>query len=70
MRFAPREKTEFIDPLHDSSTSHPVAVVDNSWIHLGGASYRSMKFREGYDFYQRIAKAADEGATLQMLVKK
>ena len=70
MRFAPREKTEFIDPLNGNSSGYPVQVVDQRWIHLGGVGHRNMKFKEGHDFYQRIAKAITEGATLRELVKK
>ena len=61
LRFATRLNREFINPPHST-----VQVVDNRWIHLGGAGYSS-KYRDKFDFYQRMAKATDEGATLQML---
>jgi hypothetical protein len=67
LRFAPREYTEFADPL--DGAPHPTKVVDGSWIHLGGASY-SGKFRERFAFYERVAKATDEGATLKTLIMK
>lgn len=68
MKIAPREKTEFIDPLKGSSSGYPVQVVDQRWIHLGGAGHRNMKFKDGHDFYQRIGKTIIEGATLRDLV--
>ncbi len=67
LRFGEMQQIDVIDPLY--STPCPVEVVDASWIHLGGVSYRR-SFREMFDFWKRIAKAADEGATLEMLVVK
>jgi hypothetical protein len=67
LRFGGRRKTRVRDPLDGSS--RPIEVVDGNWIHLGGASY-SNGFQERLDFYERIAKACDEGATLQMLANK
>jgi len=64
MRFGSVRRIAVADPL-DGTPRH-IAVVDDSWIHLRGASYSS-GFSEMRDFYERIAKAADEGATLTML---
>jgi hypothetical protein len=61
LRFAPRLLKEFIDPLH--KTPRPIQIVDNSWLHLRGGGY-SNKHRDKFEFYQRIAKATDEGATV------
>lgn len=47
-------------------TDRPVDVIDGNWIHLCGAGYSS-RFKETLDFYERIAKAAEEGATLRTL---
>jgi hypothetical protein len=64
VRFGTLHKTDVTDPF--SGTTHPVDVVDKNWIHLGGASYSS-KFLEMTDFYERIAQATEEGATLSSL---
>jgi hypothetical protein len=67
LRFGAMQQTDVMDPLH--STPRTIQVVDGSWIHLAGAGYSS-DFHKMLDFYKRIAKAADEGATLQMLAMK
>ena len=64
LRFGEREKIKVRDPF--DGTVHPVEVVDGSWIHLGGAGY-SNGFQGRLQFYERMAKATDEGANLQML---
>jgi hypothetical protein len=64
LRLGRRRGRKISDPLDGAARS--VEVVDGSWIHLGGASY-STRFRGRLDFYERIAKASDEGATLQTL---
>ncbi len=66
MRFGSMKPIVVADPL--DGTPRRISVVDDSWIHLGGAGYSS-RFREMRDFYERIAKAADEGATLTMLAE-
>lgn len=43
-----------------------LTVVDKHWIHLGGASYYA-GFRSQMAFFQRIATAIDQGATLSAL---
>jgi len=55
------------DPLDGSDRR--IQVVDDSWIHIGGVSYNT-GLQEKLDFYERIAKASDEGATLQSLAIK
>jgi len=69
IRFAPRNKTELIDPLDKSISNYRVSIVDNCWLHFGGASYQK-KFQEGYEFYQRIARAIIEGASIKDLTYK
>jgi hypothetical protein len=64
MRFASMRPISVVDPLH--GTPRRISVIDDSWIHLGGAGY-SASFPAMRDFYERMAKAADEGATLRML---
>jgi hypothetical protein len=70
MRFATRERNECIDPLNNSSIHYRLQCVDDCWIHLSGAGYRTKKFQERQEFYQRLAKAVTEGATLRELVKR
>lgn len=67
IRFAPRNKTELIDPLDKSISNYRVSIVDNCWLHFGGASYQK-KFQEGYEFYRRIAGAITEGKKLNTLI--
>ncbi|MFZ2448700.1 MAG: hypothetical protein WAW37_20245 [Syntrophobacteraceae bacterium] len=68
LQFCTDEGAGVVDPL--DNTHRPIVTVDNRWIHLMGASYHS-GFRDMFDFYERLAKASDEGATLEMLsVKK
>ena len=64
MRFASMGPITVPDPLH--GTPRRISVVDDSWIHLGGAGY-STSLPAMRDFYERLAKAADEGATLTTL---
>jgi hypothetical protein len=64
LRFGGRRRIRVADPLDGSSRR--LEVVDGCWIHIGGASYNP-GFRGKLDLYERIAKASDEGATLQML---
>jgi hypothetical protein len=64
MRFGSMGPITVPDPL--DGTPRKLSIVDDSWIHLGGAGY-SASFPAMRDFYERIAKAADEGATLTML---
>ena len=67
LRFSVVKKTGVLDPVDKSR--HPLVVVDGRWIHLMGASHYK-GFQEKLDFYKRLAKASDEGATLQMLSEK
>lgn len=67
--FGKRERFEFIDPLDNSATSYQAQIVDAGWMHLGGAGHRD-KFREHFDFYQRLARATEDGLRLQDLIKK
>lgn len=64
VRFGSWRQARIADPF--LGRDHLVDVVDENWIHLCGASY-SDKFKETLDFYQRLAKVADEGATLNTL---
>lgn len=70
MRFAPRARFDFIDPLDYSNSGYRAGIVDEHWIHLGGAGHKNTKFKEGQDFYQRISKAILDGASLQELIYK
>lgn len=42
-------------------------IIDSSWLHLNGASYR-LGFHEELPFYERLAAVTDAGATLQTLL--
>jgi len=64
LRFGTWHLAQIEDPLN--GTPRPVDVIDGNWIHIGGAGYSS-KFKETLDFYERLATAAEEGATLRML---
>ena len=70
MRFAPRTRFDFIDPLDNSNSGYRAGIVDEHWIHFGGAGHKNTKFKEGQDFYQRISKAILDGASLQDLIYK
>ncbi len=59
------KRTPLRDPL--DGAIREMCVVDNSWVHLGGASYRP-GFKSDMDFFQRLATAADQGATLTSLI--
>src|SRR5208283_3631586 len=65
LQFAHLERMEVRDALHNISV--PVEIVDQRWLHLGGAGY-SNGFKDKLDFYERIAKAADEGEMLPIEV--
>jgi hypothetical protein len=64
LRSACVEKVPVKDPL--TGESRDLTVVDNRWLHLGGASYHA-GFRSQRAFFESIAKASDEGATLSSL---
>ncbi len=64
MRLGSMRLTQIADPL--DGAPRQVVVMDGSWIHIGAASDRS-SFRTRSDFFERIARVADEGATLRVL---
>ena len=66
LRLAVRKRMEIMD----GDIPQPVQIVDDAWIHIGGASY-SGRFREKQEFFERLADAAESGVTLQsLLVRK
>ncbi len=67
LRLATVQSTKVKDPLDGSTRC--IQTMDDRWIHLGGISYGD-RYKKNFDFYERIAKASDEGATLQMLTVK
>ena len=64
MRFASMGPITVPDPLNGTPLRR--RGVDKIWIHLPGVGY-SGSFHAMSDFYERLAKATDEGATLTML---
>jgi hypothetical protein len=64
LRFGRRRNFKIKDPLDGSPRL--VEIVDGNWLHLGGVSYNT-QFQGRFDFYERIAKALDEGTTLRTL---
>jgi len=66
LRFGTWRLAQVEDPL--LGALRPIDVIDDKWIHLCGAGYSS-RFKETLDFYERLAKASEEGATLQTLSK-
>jgi len=65
LHFADSKDIDIADPKDGSF--QVVEVIDNRWIHLCGAAY-SKKFDLKFEFFKRIAKFTDEGATLNSLV--
>lgn len=52
----------------DTSASEPrqIEIIDGTWIHIAGVSYRD-DYRRNSDFYGRIAKAVEAGANWPQL---
>ena len=67
LHFADSKDIDIADPKDGSF--QVVEVIDNRWIHLCGAAY-SKKFESKFDFFKRIAKKTDEGATIKDLTCK
>ncbi|MGC9196870.1 MAG: hypothetical protein ACP5IL_15655 [Syntrophobacteraceae bacterium] len=65
LRSASVERVCLKDPL--DGANQDLSVVDKSWLHLGGASYHQ-GFRSQRPFFERIAAASDQGATLSTLL--
>ena len=65
LRFADSNDVDIADPKVGALQT--VSLVDNRWIHLCGAAY-CKKFDSKLEFFKRIAKATDEGATLKDIV--
>jgi hypothetical protein len=67
LNFAACKDIEILDPK--DGVPQTVSLVDHKWIHLCGAGY-SKKFDSNFEFFERIAKAMDGGATLKDLVSE
>lgn len=67
LRSAKGVSIEILDPAENSP--HSLGLIDECWVHLGGAGY-SGDFRKLLKFYEYVARATDDGATLQDLAVK
>ncbi|MDR3568701.1 MAG: hypothetical protein P4L43_11805 [Syntrophobacteraceae bacterium] len=65
LRLASLHRMAFRDP--EDGVERSLDIVDDNWLHLGGASYRE-GFQSDMDLYARLAKATDEGASLATLI--
>lgn len=65
LRFAESRYVDVIEP--GSGQKRSMQLVDGRWLHLEGSSYHQ-SYREMFDFYERLAKATDAGATLRELI--
>jgi hypothetical protein len=64
-RLAALNRIPFRDPVDGSVRT--VDLVDDNWLHLGGASYRA-GFKSDMELFERLAQAADERVALNTLI--
>ena len=65
VRLVEHRKRDVVNPM--TGETHNLEIVDDRWLHLCGAGYHHT-YKERQSFYEGIAKATDEGATITDLV--